>query len=225
MPRPAAGTTAQVVRDLLADAADAGAGGRRSPRDRGCRRICSPTAPSGWSSARVRSKSPDWLREIADANPGAIVLAADVRDRRVVTHGWTRELPREHPRPHRRTQRRPARRPARDGRASRGPDGRNRPAADGGRRGGERMAGAGVGRDLVDERSSRARGTRHSPAPSSAWRSTQALSTREFSRRSSSREPHRRSSSAGRRRPRSASRRRWDRAARRSIRRCRSSIT
>ena len=37
---------------------------------------------------------PDWLREIADANPGAIVLAADVRDRRVVTHGWTRELPR-----------------------------------------------------------------------------------------------------------------------------------
>jgi phosphoribosylformimino-5-aminoimidazole carboxamide ribotide isomerase len=37
---------------------------------------------------------PDWLREIADANPGAIVLAADVRERRVVTHGWTRELPR-----------------------------------------------------------------------------------------------------------------------------------
>jgi phosphoribosylformimino-5-aminoimidazole carboxamide ribotide isomerase len=37
---------------------------------------------------------PDWLREIADANPGAIVLAADVRDRRIVTHGWTRELPR-----------------------------------------------------------------------------------------------------------------------------------
>jgi phosphoribosylformimino-5-aminoimidazole carboxamide ribotide isomerase len=37
---------------------------------------------------------PDWLREIADANPGSIVLAADVRDRRVVTHGWTRELPR-----------------------------------------------------------------------------------------------------------------------------------
>jgi phosphoribosylformimino-5-aminoimidazole carboxamide ribotide isomerase len=36
----------------------------------------------------------DWLREIAEANPGAIVLAADVRDRRVVTHGWTRELPR-----------------------------------------------------------------------------------------------------------------------------------
>lgn len=39
-------------------------------------------------------EDPDWLREIADANPGAIVLAADVRDRRVVTHAWTRELPR-----------------------------------------------------------------------------------------------------------------------------------
>ena len=39
-------------------------------------------------------EDPDWLREIAEANPGAIVLAADVRDRRVVTHGWTRELPR-----------------------------------------------------------------------------------------------------------------------------------
>ena len=35
---------------------------------------------------------PDWLREIAEANPGAIVLAADVRGRHVVTHGWTREL-------------------------------------------------------------------------------------------------------------------------------------
>lgn len=36
----------------------------------------------------------DWLREIADANPAAIILAADVRERRIVTHGWTRELPR-----------------------------------------------------------------------------------------------------------------------------------
>ncbi len=36
----------------------------------------------------------DWLREIAEANPGAILLAADVRERRIVTHGWTRELPR-----------------------------------------------------------------------------------------------------------------------------------
>jgi phosphoribosylformimino-5-aminoimidazole carboxamide ribotide isomerase len=38
-------------------------------------------------------EEPDWLREIADANPGAIILAADVRDRRVLTHGWARQLP------------------------------------------------------------------------------------------------------------------------------------
>ena len=37
---------------------------------------------------------PEWLRSIADANPGAIVLAADVRERRIVTHAWTRVLPR-----------------------------------------------------------------------------------------------------------------------------------
>ena len=37
---------------------------------------------------------PEWLRSIADANPGAIVLAADVQERRIVTHAWTRVLPR-----------------------------------------------------------------------------------------------------------------------------------
>jgi phosphoribosylformimino-5-aminoimidazole carboxamide ribotide isomerase len=31
----------------------------------------------------------DWLVELSVANPGAIVLAADVRERRVVTRGWT----------------------------------------------------------------------------------------------------------------------------------------
>lgn len=30
-----------------------------------------------------------WLAELSTANPGAIVLAADVRGRRVVTRGWT----------------------------------------------------------------------------------------------------------------------------------------
>lgn len=36
----------------------------------------------------------DWLAEVADANPGAIVLAADVRERRITTQGWQRTLPR-----------------------------------------------------------------------------------------------------------------------------------
>ena len=37
----------------------------------------------------------DWITRIATAYPNEILVAADVRDRRVVTHGWTRTLPRE----------------------------------------------------------------------------------------------------------------------------------
>jgi phosphoribosylformimino-5-aminoimidazole carboxamide ribotide isomerase len=37
----------------------------------------------------------DWLVRIATAYPNAIIVAADVRDRRVVTRGWTQTLPRE----------------------------------------------------------------------------------------------------------------------------------
>jgi phosphoribosylformimino-5-aminoimidazole carboxamide ribotide isomerase len=35
-------------------------------------------------------EDPAWLAEIAAASPGSIVVAADVRDRCIVTHGWTR---------------------------------------------------------------------------------------------------------------------------------------
>jgi len=35
-------------------------------------------------------EDPDWLAEIADTYPGTVILAADVRDRRVVTRGWGR---------------------------------------------------------------------------------------------------------------------------------------
>ena len=37
----------------------------------------------------------DWLARVETAYPNEILVAADVRDRRVVTHGWTRTLPRE----------------------------------------------------------------------------------------------------------------------------------
>lgn len=37
----------------------------------------------------------DWLAQVAATYPNEIIVAADVRDRRVVTRGWARTLPRE----------------------------------------------------------------------------------------------------------------------------------
>jgi phosphoribosylformimino-5-aminoimidazole carboxamide ribotide isomerase len=37
----------------------------------------------------------DWLERVATAWPNEIVVAADVRDRRVLTHGWARTLSRD----------------------------------------------------------------------------------------------------------------------------------
>jgi phosphoribosylformimino-5-aminoimidazole carboxamide ribotide isomerase len=37
----------------------------------------------------------DWLAEIAALYPKEVLVAADVRDRRIVTRGWSRTLPRE----------------------------------------------------------------------------------------------------------------------------------
>ena len=86
------GTNRAVVRDLLADATATVqvGGGIRETSD------IESLFADGASRVVVGTRAiddPDWLREIADAYPGAIVLAADVRDRRIVTHGWTRELP------------------------------------------------------------------------------------------------------------------------------------
>ena len=38
-------------------------------------------------------EDPDWLVEMSIDFPGSIVVAADVRDRRVLSHGWTRTHP------------------------------------------------------------------------------------------------------------------------------------
>ncbi|MEO8911102.1 MAG: HisA/HisF-related TIM barrel protein [Gemmatimonadaceae bacterium] len=35
-------------------------------------------------------EDPDWLAEMTGIFPGSIVVAADVRDRRILSHGWTR---------------------------------------------------------------------------------------------------------------------------------------
>jgi len=38
-------------------------------------------------------EDPDWLVEMSGLFPGSIVVAADVRDRKVLSHGWTRTQP------------------------------------------------------------------------------------------------------------------------------------
>jgi len=51
---------------------------------------------AGWVVVGTRAiEEPDWLEEISDANPGAIILAADVRNRQLTTHGWARAFPRD----------------------------------------------------------------------------------------------------------------------------------
>jgi phosphoribosylformimino-5-aminoimidazole carboxamide ribotide isomerase len=37
-------------------------------------------------------EEPEWLAGVAQAHPGRLIVAADVRDRRVVTRGWARTL-------------------------------------------------------------------------------------------------------------------------------------
>ena len=90
------GSNARVVRDIL-DVADLGmtvqvGGGVRSEEavdrllDDGAARVVVGTRAI---------EEPDWLAEVAHAHPGALVVAADVRERRVVTRGWARTLPRD----------------------------------------------------------------------------------------------------------------------------------
>jgi phosphoribosylformimino-5-aminoimidazole carboxamide ribotide isomerase len=38
-------------------------------------------------------EDPDWLVEMTSLFPGSIVVAADVRDRKILSHGWTRTHP------------------------------------------------------------------------------------------------------------------------------------
>jgi phosphoribosylformimino-5-aminoimidazole carboxamide ribotide isomerase len=38
-------------------------------------------------------EDPEWLAEMSTTFPGSIVVAADVRDRKILSHGWTRTHP------------------------------------------------------------------------------------------------------------------------------------
>ena len=60
-------------------------------RSRSCSRVARRAVVVG---TRALEDS-DWLARVATTYPNEILVAADVRDRRVVTHGWARTLPRE----------------------------------------------------------------------------------------------------------------------------------
>lgn len=88
------GTNGGVVRGILADSAvplQVGGGVRDDARfaellDDG----------AGWVVVGTRAiEDPDWLAGLADAHPGQVIVAADVRERRVVTHGWAKTTGRD----------------------------------------------------------------------------------------------------------------------------------
>jgi phosphoribosylformimino-5-aminoimidazole carboxamide ribotide isomerase len=87
------GSNRDIVRDLLADdtAAMQVGGGIRSTE-----RIAELLDDGAdWIVVGTKGlEEQDWLEEVSLANPGRIILAADVRERRVLTRGWEHELPR-----------------------------------------------------------------------------------------------------------------------------------
>lgn len=86
------GSNADVVRDILAErtmSVQVGGGIRdgdaieRLLVDGADRVVVGTRAIEEWS----------WLEEMADRFPGHLVVAADVRERKIVTRGWTKTLP------------------------------------------------------------------------------------------------------------------------------------
>jgi phosphoribosylformimino-5-aminoimidazole carboxamide ribotide isomerase len=94
------GSNEAVVRDVirefaasvLEDAPDVQAGGGVRDED-AIERLLGDGARRVVVGTRAL-EDPDWLEEMAHRFPGELVVAADVRDRRVVTRGWERTLPR-----------------------------------------------------------------------------------------------------------------------------------
>jgi phosphoribosylformimino-5-aminoimidazole carboxamide ribotide isomerase len=86
------GTNAAVVEEILRDGAlsvQVGGGVRSEERveelfDLGAARVVIGTRAL---------EEPDWIADLAARFPGALVVAADVRGRQVVTRGWSQTLP------------------------------------------------------------------------------------------------------------------------------------
>jgi phosphoribosylformimino-5-aminoimidazole carboxamide ribotide isomerase len=81
-----------IVREILRDTpADVQVGGGIRERDQ-----IEELLADGASRVVVGTRAleePEWLAEIADDFPGQVIVAADVRERRLVTRGWVRTLP------------------------------------------------------------------------------------------------------------------------------------
>ena len=86
------GSNRETICDLLAeDSAQVQVGGGiRTTED--VQEILSEGAR--WVVVGTRAvEEPRWLEEVANANPDAVIVAVDVRERRVVSRGWQRSLP------------------------------------------------------------------------------------------------------------------------------------
>ena len=87
------GTNFPLIRDMLAEAnvpVQVGGGVRTDDR-------VEDLLAAGASRVIVGTRAledPDWLAETAARFPGELIVAADVRERRLVTRGWSRTLPR-----------------------------------------------------------------------------------------------------------------------------------
>ena len=86
----ARGSNRAAIRELLHDgAAPCGVGGGIRDDDQ-IRDLLEEGA--SWVVVGTRALAdPEWLADVSRANPGVVIVAADVRDRRVLTHGWSKE--------------------------------------------------------------------------------------------------------------------------------------
>jgi phosphoribosylformimino-5-aminoimidazole carboxamide ribotide isomerase len=86
------GSNANLVEDIIRDGAlDVQAGGGVQSTDQ-IERFVDAGATRVVLGARA-IEEPAWLASVSDFYPGLLVVSTDVRERRVVTRGWVRNLP------------------------------------------------------------------------------------------------------------------------------------
>ena len=87
------GSNAEIVREILTDQAlEVQVGGGIRSGD-----VIERLLQDGAQQVVVGTRAlehPDWLAEMAHLFPGELIVAADVRERQIVTRGWERRLPR-----------------------------------------------------------------------------------------------------------------------------------